>query len=103
MAFPDLFPVAGQQHMARGVGIPVGGAVALGIPWVPLMGWDPVQVTEDSLEISMIQSPGAPGVTGVRFVSLSADKSLITVDFTQTAPGVGQCQLTCRLRHTIVR
>lgn len=103
MAFPDLFPVAGNLMTAKAIGVPDNGNETFGIPWVPFMGMDPAQIDEENLELTVVQSTLAPGVTSARLVSLAADKSSITVDFTQTVPGTGRCMVICSLKHSLPR
>jgi hypothetical protein len=55
------------------------------------------------MKIFMRPSRTAPGVLDVAFVALSADKTMMTLNFTQTAPGVGECEIVVQIQHSVTR
>jgi hypothetical protein len=110
MSFPDLVPRPStdkgpggiQDLFAEATGIPADGANTFMIPFIGL-GVRPNEVDPDKMKIFMKPSVLAPGVTYVEFVALSADKTMLTLNFTQTAPGVGECELVVQIQHSITR
>jgi hypothetical protein len=113
MPFPDLLLVAdvlkgvGETlpYVAEATGVPDNGNNAFLLPFVDA-GLDPALIDPSRLKIMFDPDPSRPaggtanpGVNDVRFVSLSADKRTLTLDFAQT--GVGDCRLSCEVMHTI--
>jgi hypothetical protein len=90
---------------AQATGIPDNGNNAFNVPFLAA-GVDPNLLDEDWFEVTVVlngQQGLAAGVTGVTFVSWGADRETLTLNFTQTAPGVGQALVIVRLIHTIER
>ena len=110
MPFPDLVPMPDtakgpggiQNQFAEATGIPSNGNNTFDIPFIGL-GANPSEVDPDKMKIFMIPSRVIPGVTDVSFVSLSADKTQMTLSFVQTAPGVGEARVVVQLQHSITR
>lgn len=93
---------------AEATGIPADGANTFMIPFIGL-GVRPDEVDPDKLKIFMNVGPRtspsalAAGVLAVEFVALSADKTMLTLNFTQTAPGVGEAEVVVQIQHSITR
>jgi hypothetical protein len=110
MSFPDLLPKPStdkgpggiQDMFAEATGIPTSGNNVFAIPFIAL-GVRPNEVDPDKLKIFMEVSRTAPGVRDVQFVALSSDKTMMTLNFTQDAPGVGECKITVQIQHSITR
>lgn len=114
MSFPDLQPVPDQlkgggvdfPYSAEATGIPSSGNNVINLPWVS-MGIPLDVILNGVLRIWVDPDPArsaggsvAPGVTDCRFVSLSPDKTQLTLDFAQS--GVGVARVVAYLSHTIV-
>lgn len=93
MAFPNLVQRPGSRLWSEATGVPVNG------PNTFALDLDPALVEAEWLFFD-IQSLG-PSVNGVSFVSLSADKTQITLDFIQT--GTDAVRVVAQLLHTIPR
>jgi len=94
MAFPDLTLKTGGQLHSQATGQPVNGSntFALAIP--------PAKIDNtDWLSIEVI--PLGSSITGASFVSISGDKTQITVNFTQT--GTDQATVKAEFKHTLGR
>lgn len=92
-----------SELFSESEGIPDGGNETLSIPYVD-NGFPPAELQENFLKIFLEPGRGvAAGVTDLAFVSLSADRRFITLDFTQTAPGVGTARVVIQIQHTIDR
>lgn len=115
MSFPALVltpntlagPGATMPYSAEATGVPDAGANVIALPFVAA-GIPPDLVDPTRIKIYFDPDPDrpaggslAPGVTDVRYVSIAPDKSTITLDFAQSAPGVGTCRLNLELDHTI--
>lgn len=113
MPFPDLTlftnvlagPGAVLLYAAEGTGIPDNGDNVIGLPFVAA-GVPPDLIDASRIKVYVEFDPGrpsggslAPGVTDCRFVSLSADKTELTLNFAQS--GVGTARVTVELNHTI--
>lgn len=105
MAFPDLDPrpddrggISGASTLwAEATGLPDNGNNTFELPFIGL-GVPPAAITEDWLEISV--QPIGPSITGVDFVSLSADKRFLTLNFAQG--GADEARVTVEVVHTLV-
>ncbi len=105
---PDVLKGPGEflPYAAEATGVPVAGNNTFGIPFLD-SGIPADQIEPGRLRITVELDPGRPaggsllaGVTDARWVSLSADKRSITMEFTQDT-GTGNCRVTCELLHTI--
>ena len=105
MAFPDLTPRAdlrqgpgGESTLwAEATGVPDNGNNTFALPFVA-NGIEPSQI--DANWIKIVAVALGSSVSGAAFVSLSADKTEITVSFVQS--GADSVRLTARLTHTMV-
>jgi hypothetical protein len=110
VSFPDLQPRPDtykappqiQLMFAEATGVPDDGNNTFAIPFIGL-GVRPSEVDPDKMKIFVQFSQDNPGVTNAEFVSLSADKTMMTLDFTQTAPGTGECTVVVQIQHSITR
>lgn len=110
MPMPAFAPVTDStkadgisELFAESEGVPDGGNETLSIPYVD-NGFPPAELQANFLKIFMEPGRGATsGVTDLAFVSLSADRRFITLDFTQTAPGIGTARVVIQIQHTIDR
>lgn len=100
MSFPNLALRAGSVLWAEATGIPDPGNNVFTIPFVA-SGVPASKVEEDWLVFFNAISPTTPGVVSATFVSLSADKTTVTMSF--DADGVGVTTLYCWLVHSIPR
>jgi hypothetical protein len=113
MPFPDLqlvsdilkAPGETLPNVAEATGTPDAGNNTFLLPFVDA-GVDPGLIDPSRLKIMFDPDPGRaaggtlnPGVTDMRFVSLSADKRMITLDFAQS--GGGDCRISVEVMHTI--
>lgn len=110
MPMPAFTPVVDStkadglsELFAESDGIPDGGNETLAIPFVD-NGFPPLELQANFLKIFLEPGRGATvGVTDLVFVSLSADRRFITLNFTQTAPGIGTARVVIQIQHTIDR
>jgi hypothetical protein len=82
---------------AEAEGVPSDGANVIGLPFID-NGVEPSLVDENWMDIR-VEALG-PLVTSSSFVSLSPDKTQLTLDFTQG--GADQARVTVALIHTII-
>jgi len=116
MSFPALVltpnvlagPGADMIYSAEATGIPAAGPNVIPLPFVAA-GVPPSQIDPTRLKVYYDPDPNrpaggslAPGVTDVRYVSLAVDKSTITLDFAQSAPGFGECRVSIEVDHSIL-
>lgn len=104
MPFPDLLPrtdprnAEGESDIwAEATGVPDNGNNTFELPFIS-QGVLPDAINEDWLQI--IVQPLGPSVTGATFVSLSADKRFLTLNFAQG--GGDQCRVTVNSIHTLI-
>ena len=93
MSFPDLVLRAPNSLWAEATGVPVDGLNTFAL------GFDPRLVQEDWIFI-VVDALGA-SVIHVEYVGVSADRTQITLDFTQT--GTDACRVIVQLVHTVIR
>lgn len=93
MSFPDLAPRLPNGLFAEATGVPTDG------PNTFALGINPDLVDPDWLIINVIG--GGPSIAGAAYVGLSADKRLITIDFTQL--GSDAARVVVQLVHTLPR
>jgi hypothetical protein len=99
---PEKGPGGIQDLFAEATGIPSDGNNTFSIPFIAL-GVRPGEVDTNKMKIFMSPSRVNQGVTDVQFVALSADKTMLTLSFTQAAPGVGECELVVQIQHSVTR
>ena len=110
MAFPDLTrrpdpnsPDGLSALYMEATGVPDNGANVFLVPYVddpPVgSGLEADTVDDDWMEIDVV--PIAAGVTGATFVSLSADKRFMTINF--AADGAAAARVTVELVHSLTR
>jgi hypothetical protein len=90
---------------AEAIGVPDDGNNTFELPFVSA-GVDPALVDADWLEFDVFLNGDdgtIPGVDGAVFIGLAANKVDCTVNFNQTAPGVGTARMVCRLIHSVER
>lgn len=105
MPFPDLQPrpdarkgPGGQSVIwAEATGVPDNGDNTFALPFIS-EGVDPAAIDEDWLDVRV--AADGPSITGAAFVSLSADKTQMTINFTQG--GADQATVTVSIIHSIV-
>ena len=114
MSFPDLQlksdptrgPGGTQELFAEATGIPDSGDNTFGLPFVAA-GVSPSEIDEEKLKIFLVFQDGntvlTAGVTFGHFVSLSPDKTQMTFNFVQAAPGSGQARLVVQIQHSLTR
>lgn len=92
MSFPDLVEKTGGVLHSEATGVPDNGNNTFAL------GLDPEVVDEDWLELE-VDLGGS--VTDAAFVSMSPDKTQITMSFVQG--GVDAVTVRAKQKHTIVR
>jgi hypothetical protein len=117
VAFPNLAlrvdpqsPGGTSNAWAEATGIPDNGNNTFTLPFVAA-GIDPNLIQADWMRITVTLNGRqlqngtvlAAGVTDAAFVSLAANKTDLTLTFTQGAPGVGQANVGVELIHTVSR
>jgi hypothetical protein len=105
MPFPDLQlksdpakgPGGTQQLFAEGTGVPDNGNNTFLIPFVAA-GVNPAEVDPEKMKIFVDPDPtrANPGVTDARFVSLSPDRTQLTMSFVQS--GAGDCTVVVQIQ-----
>lgn len=104
---PDVLKGGGSVLLlaAEATGVPDNGNNTFGLPFVAA-GVDPALVDPSRMVIEVEPDPGRPaggsllpGVEDARFVSLSPDKTQLTLAFSQTA--VGNARVTVTVNHTL--
>jgi len=93
MPFPNLIRRAGSRLWSEATGVPANG------PNTFALDFDPGLVAAEWLFFDVTGL--GPSVNGVRFISLSADKTQVTLDFVQT--GADAVRVVAQLLHTIPR
>jgi hypothetical protein len=105
MPFPDLQPRTDNRKGPGGTsviwaeadGVPDNGANTFGLPFLS-EGVDPAVIDEDWIDVR-VDALG-PSVTGAQFVSLSPDKTQMTINFTQV--GADQARVRVQLLHSLI-
>lgn len=107
MPFPALTKLANGALTSEATGVPDDGVnvittnLDLNAHFAP--GPAPAAILDPNF-LKIEVSPGAaPGVSGFTFVSAAADFSTVTLDFRQTAPGVGNCTVRVSILNTDAR
>ena len=110
MPFPDLLrktdpnaPDGLSTMFLENTGLPDNGDNTFEIPYVDDppggSGLSASDIDEDWLDIRVV--PLGPSVTAAAYVSLSADKRFMTINFTQS--GADLATVTVRLFHSLER
>jgi len=93
MSFPDLAVRNHGALLAEATGVPSNGNNTFAL------GLSPLDVDEDWLNILTVAITDS--VTDVTYISLSADKTHLTLNFAQS--GTGSCRVTAWVTHSTVR